>query len=52
MYGMRQMLTRCGRCTFTAERGSKELGWKPLYKSEHILEYVDAEVDFILRHKN
>ncbi|KAI1198507.1 hypothetical protein F5X97DRAFT_299343 [Nemania serpens] len=41
-----------GKCTFTAERGSKELGWKPLYKPEHILEYADAEVDFILRNKN
>ncbi|KAI1752667.1 hypothetical protein F4782DRAFT_499630 [Xylaria castorea] len=41
-----------GNCTFTADRGSKELGWKPLYKPEHILEYADAEVDFILRNKN
>ncbi|KAI1366251.1 hypothetical protein F5Y08DRAFT_301664 [Xylaria arbuscula] len=41
-----------GKCTFTADRGSKELGWKPLYRPEHILEYADAEVDFILRNKN
>ncbi|KAI0422873.1 hypothetical protein F5X98DRAFT_325350 [Xylaria grammica] len=41
-----------GSCTFTADRGSKELGWKPLYKPEHILEYADAEVDFILHNKN
>ncbi|KAH8161917.1 hypothetical protein CIB48_g6327 [Xylaria polymorpha] len=40
-----------GKCTFTADRGPKELGWKPLYKPEHILEYADAEVDFILRNK-
>ncbi|KAI0872635.1 hypothetical protein GGS24DRAFT_466870 [Hypoxylon argillaceum] len=41
-----------GACTFTADRGLKELGWKPLYKPQHILEYADAEVDFILRNKN
>ncbi|TGJ85267.1 hypothetical protein E0Z10_g3514 [Xylaria hypoxylon] len=41
-----------GNCTFTADRGSKELDWQPLYKPEHILEYADAEVDFILRNKN
>ncbi|KAI0425365.1 hypothetical protein F5Y09DRAFT_321911 [Xylaria sp. FL1042] len=41
-----------GKCTFTADRGSKELGWKPLYKPEHILEYADAEVDCILRNKS
>ncbi|KAI0409405.1 hypothetical protein F4802DRAFT_546478 [Xylaria palmicola] len=40
-----------GNCTLTADRGPKELGWKPLYKPEHILEYADAEVDFILRNK-
>ncbi|KAI1128684.1 hypothetical protein F5Y10DRAFT_240013 [Nemania abortiva] len=40
-----------GKCTFTADRGPKELGWKPLYTPEHILEYADAEVDFILRNK-
>lgn len=40
-----------GKCTFTAERGSKELDWKPRYKPEHILEYADAEVDLILRNK-
>ncbi|KAI1424525.1 hypothetical protein F5Y12DRAFT_448524 [Xylaria sp. FL1777] len=41
-----------GYCTFTADRGSKELGWKPLYKPEHILEDADAEVDLILRNKD
>ncbi|KAI0521533.1 hypothetical protein F5B22DRAFT_541455 [Xylaria bambusicola] len=41
-----------GYCTFTADRGLKEFGWKPLHKPEHILEYADAEVDFILRNKN
>lgn len=41
-----------GKCTFTADRGEKELGWKPLYEPEHILEYADEEVDFILRNKN
>ncbi|KAI0095835.1 hypothetical protein GGR51DRAFT_544578 [Nemania sp. FL0031] len=41
-----------GKCTFTPDRGSKELGWKPLYKPEHILEYADAEVDWILHNKN
>ncbi|KAJ8106473.1 hypothetical protein ONZ43_g7053 [Nemania bipapillata] len=41
-----------GYCTFTADHASKELGWKPLYTPEHILEYADAEVDFILRNKN
>ncbi|KAI0599074.1 hypothetical protein F4775DRAFT_552798 [Biscogniauxia sp. FL1348] len=37
-----------GNCTFTAARGEKELGWKPLYKPEHILEEADAEVGRIL----
>ncbi|KAJ2969772.1 hypothetical protein NUW58_g5451 [Xylaria curta] len=41
-----------GSCTLTADRGAKELGWEPLYKPEHILEYADAEVDFILRNKD
>ncbi|KAI3324569.1 NAD(P)-binding protein [Xylariaceae sp. AK1471] len=41
-----------GKCTFTADRGSKELGWKPFYKPEHILEDADAEVELILHHKN
>ncbi|KAI1175575.1 hypothetical protein F4777DRAFT_322778 [Nemania sp. FL0916] len=41
-----------GNCTFVADRGPKELGWKPLFKPEHILEYADTEVDLILRHKN
>ncbi|KAJ8124525.1 hypothetical protein O1611_g9115 [Lasiodiplodia mahajangana] len=40
-----------GKCTFTADRGSKELGWKPLYKPEHILENADAEVELVLRNK-
>ncbi|KAI5925071.1 hypothetical protein F4810DRAFT_660843 [Camillea tinctor] len=37
-----------GNCTFTAARGEKELGWKPLYKPQHILEDADAEVQRIL----
>ncbi|KAI0810155.1 hypothetical protein GGR55DRAFT_678752 [Xylaria sp. FL0064] len=41
-----------GKCTFTADRGSKDLGWKPLYQPEHILEYADTEVENILRNKN
>ncbi|KAI0966471.1 hypothetical protein F4678DRAFT_475962 [Xylaria arbuscula] len=39
-----------GKCTFTADRGSTALGWKPLYGPQHILEYADAEVDFILHY--
>ncbi|KAI8623993.1 NAD(P)-binding protein [Xylariaceae sp. FL1651] len=38
-----------GKCTLTADRGSKELGWKPRYTPEHILEYADAEVELILQ---
>ncbi|KAI1496377.1 hypothetical protein F5X99DRAFT_400608 [Biscogniauxia marginata] len=37
-----------GKCTFTAKRGEEELGWKPLFKPEHILEDADAEVERIL----
>ena len=37
------------RCTFTAEHG-KEIGWKPQFKAEHILETADEEVDLILQH--
>ncbi|KAI1415130.1 NAD(P)-binding protein [Hypoxylon sp. FL1857] len=39
-----------GRCTFTARRAQEELGWKPLYSPEHILEASDAEVEWILQH--
>lgn len=35
------------RCTFTAAHG-KEIGWKPQYAPEHILEDADAEVELIL----
>ncbi|KAI1638388.1 hypothetical protein F4809DRAFT_261053 [Biscogniauxia mediterranea] len=41
-----------GKCTFTAVRGEKELGWKPVYKPEHILEDADAEVARILKNSN
>lgn len=37
------------RCTFTAMNGAK-LGWKPLYKPEHIIETADEEVELILNH--
>ncbi|KAI1433857.1 hypothetical protein GGR50DRAFT_460534 [Xylaria sp. CBS 124048] len=40
-----------GYCTFTPDHASTELGWKPQYKPEHILEYAETEVDLILRHK-
>ncbi|KAI1445902.1 NAD(P)-binding protein [Annulohypoxylon stygium] len=39
-----------GRCLFTARRAEEELGWKPTYQPEHILETVDEEVERILRH--
>ncbi|CAJ2500727.1 Uu.00g035800.m01.CDS01 [Anthostomella pinea] len=42
-------VTLGGSCEFTADRGNKELGWKPLYKPEHILETSDAEVELILQ---
>ena len=35
------------RCTFTAEHG-EEIGWKPKYAPEHILEAADEEVELIL----
>ncbi|KAI0137779.1 NAD(P)-binding protein [Hypoxylon sp. NC0597] len=41
-----------GKCTFTARRAQEELGWKPLYPPEHILEAVDAEVEWILQNLN
>ncbi|KAF1993022.1 NAD(P)-binding protein [Amniculicola lignicola CBS 123094] len=40
-------LSRC--CTFTAVHG-KEIGWKPKYEAEHILEVADAEVELILKY--
>ncbi|KAF1831327.1 NAD(P)-binding protein [Decorospora gaudefroyi] len=38
-----------GKCTLQPRRGL-ELGWKPQYASEHIIEKADAEVELILRH--
>ncbi|KAI0020768.1 hypothetical protein F4780DRAFT_346588 [Xylariomycetidae sp. FL0641] len=38
-----------GRCTYTAQRGVKELGWKPQYPPEHILEAADEEVELVLK---
>jgi hypothetical protein len=35
-------------CIFQAEHG-KEIGWKPQYKPEHIIETADEEVDLILQ---
>ncbi|EXF79317.1 hypothetical protein CFIO01_02052 [Colletotrichum fioriniae PJ7] len=37
-----------GKCTFTAEHGA-QLGWKPQFPPEHILEAADDEVELILR---
>lgn len=37
------------RCTLEAQHGH-EIGWKPQYSPEHILEAADAEVDLIIRH--
>ncbi|KAI1374350.1 NAD(P)-binding protein [Hypoxylon crocopeplum] len=39
-----------GKCTFTARRAIEELGWRPFYPPEHILEAIDAEVELILPH--
>ncbi|KAI1384351.1 NAD(P)-binding protein [Hypoxylon trugodes] len=39
-----------GRCTLTARHAEEELGWKPVYPPEHILELADAEVEWILKH--
>ncbi|KAF2640582.1 NAD(P)-binding protein [Massarina eburnea CBS 473.64] len=36
-----------GACTLTAENGAK-IGWKAKYPKEHVLEFADAEVDWIL----
>jgi hypothetical protein len=41
-----------GRSTFTANRAAKELGWKPRFTAQHILDYADEEVDWILKHKD
>ncbi|KAI0004719.1 hypothetical protein F4779DRAFT_633938 [Xylariaceae sp. FL0662B] len=38
-----------GKCTLTARHGKEELGWKPIYSPEHILEAADAEVELILQ---
>lgn len=37
-----------GKCTLTAVHG-KEIGWKPEFPPEHILEAADAEVELILK---
>ncbi|KAK1671235.1 hypothetical protein BDP55DRAFT_676795 [Colletotrichum godetiae] len=37
-----------GKCTFTAKHGA-EIGWKPQFPPEHILEAADDEVERILR---
>ncbi|KXH27948.1 hypothetical protein CNYM01_04548 [Colletotrichum nymphaeae SA-01] len=37
-----------GKCTFTAKHGA-QLGWKPQFPSEHILEAADDEVELILQ---
>ncbi|KAI1804253.1 NAD(P)-binding protein [Daldinia bambusicola] len=39
-----------GKCTFIARRAREELGWKPTYPAEHILEAADAEVEWVLEH--
>ncbi|KAJ9407609.1 hypothetical protein DTO045G8_4621 [Paecilomyces variotii] len=39
-----------GKCTFTAGHGEQQLGWKPQYRAEHILEAADAEVETILKY--
>ncbi|KAJ9296294.1 hypothetical protein DTO271G3_5435 [Paecilomyces variotii] len=38
-----------GKCTFTAAHG-EQIGWKPQYPPEHILEAADAEVETILKY--
>ncbi|KAF1952041.1 NAD(P)-binding protein [Byssothecium circinans] len=44
-----RMALRVGdcECTFTPANGAK-IGWKPKYPVEHILEFADEEVDWIL----
>ncbi|KAK1449970.1 hypothetical protein CMEL01_07306 [Colletotrichum melonis] len=37
-----------GKCTFTAKHGA-QLGWKPQFPPEHILEAADDEVELILQ---
>lgn len=37
-----------GNCTLQAKHGH-EIGWKPQFPAEHILEMADEEVDVILR---
>lgn len=39
-----------GKCMLTAEHG-KEIGWKPQYSAEDILDALEQEVDLILEHK-
>ncbi|KAF2807812.1 NAD(P)-binding protein [Mytilinidion resinicola] len=38
-----------GLCTFTAVHG-KQIGWRPQFAPEHIIETADAEVELILQH--
>ncbi|KAH8703413.1 hypothetical protein BGW36DRAFT_393760 [Talaromyces proteolyticus] len=40
-----------GKCTYTAVHGT-QIGWKPQYPPEHILETADEEVELILKHIN
>lgn len=37
-----------GQCTLESKRGL-QIGWKPQFPPEHILEAADAEVELILR---
>ncbi|KAI1479171.1 hypothetical protein K445DRAFT_53488 [Daldinia sp. EC12] len=39
-----------GKCTLIARRAREELGWKPAYPAEHILEAADAEVEWVMQH--
>ncbi|KAI1464430.1 NAD(P)-binding protein [Daldinia caldariorum] len=39
-----------GKCTLSARRAREELGWKPAYPAEHILEAADGEVEWVLEH--
>ncbi|ORX93908.1 hypothetical protein BCR34DRAFT_608440 [Clohesyomyces aquaticus] len=38
-----------GLCTFTAKHG-QQIGWKPQFAPEHIIETADEEVELILKH--
>ena len=43
----RRLTRAISRCTFTAKHGD-QIGWKPQYAPEHILEAADEEVKLIL----